>query len=53
MSLPPQPLTGLVGGIMHDIGRHVTIEGRGPIRPWGSRYGSDPVFAVFRFLDLE
>ena len=53
LSLPPQPITGLVGGVAHDIGRHVTVSGRGPIRPWGSRYGSDPVFAIFRFLDLE
>lgn len=53
LSLPPQPITALVGGIAHDIGRHATVEGRGPIRTWGSRYGTDPVFAVFRFLDLE
>ena len=53
LSLPPQPISGLVGGVAHDIGRHATIEGRGPIRPWGSRYGADPVFAIFRFLDLE
>ncbi len=51
--LPPDPLASLVSGVSHDIGRNVDIHGRGEINPLGSRFSEDPVFAVFRFLDLE
>jgi len=51
--LPPDPLATLVSGVSNDIGRTVEIEGRGEINPLGSRFSEDPIFAVFRFLDLE
>jgi ABC-type transport system involved in multi-copper enzyme maturation permease subunit len=51
--LPPQPLAVLVSGISNDIGRTMQIQGRGEPSATDSRYGDDPVFAVFRFLDLE
>jgi ABC-type transport system involved in multi-copper enzyme maturation permease subunit len=51
--LPPQPLAVLVSGIANDIGRTTQIQGRGEPSATDSRYGDDPVFAVFRFLDLE
>jgi ABC-type transport system involved in multi-copper enzyme maturation permease subunit len=51
--LPPQPLAVLVSGISNDIGRTTLVQGRGEPAAIGSRYGDDPVFAVFRFLDLE
>jgi ABC-type transport system involved in multi-copper enzyme maturation permease subunit len=51
--LPPQPLAVLVSGISNDIGRTTSIQGRGEPSASDSRYGDDPVFAVFRFLDLE
>ena len=51
--LPPQPLAVLVSGISNDIGRTTEIQGRGEPTASDSRYGNDPVFAVFRFLDLE
>jgi len=51
--LPPQPLSALVTGISNDIGRNVEVRGRGEIGAEDSRYGDDPIFAVFRFLDLD
>ena len=51
--LPPQPLAVLVNGISNDIGRTTDIQGRGEPTTYDSRYGDSPVFAVFRFLDLE
>jgi ABC-type transport system involved in multi-copper enzyme maturation permease subunit len=51
--LPPQPLATLVNGVANDIGRTVEVRGRGELRNEGSRYGDDPIFAMFRFLDLE
>ncbi|MEM7584232.1 MAG: ABC transporter permease subunit [Acidobacteriota bacterium] len=53
ISLPPQPLASLVTGISNDIGRDVTVMGLGTLRASHSRYGEDPVLAVFRFMDLE
>ena len=29
------------------------VRGRGAPRPAGSRYGEEPLLAIFRFLDLE
>jgi ABC-type transport system involved in multi-copper enzyme maturation permease subunit len=43
----------LVAGIAHDLGRSARVEGRGPIDTTGSRYGSEPVAALLRVLDLE
>ncbi len=51
--LEPQPLEALVTGVSNDIGRTMEISGRGDLTAYDSRYGEDPVFAVFRFLDLE
>ena len=51
--LPPQPLAVLVNGISNDIGRTTDIQGRGEPTTYDSRYGDSPVFAIFRFLDLE
>jgi ABC-type transport system involved in multi-copper enzyme maturation permease subunit len=51
--LPPQPLAALVTGISNDIGRNIEVRGRGEVGAEDSRYGDDPIFAVFRFLDLD
>lgn len=51
--LPPQPLATLVSGISNDIGRTVEVRTRGELRAEDSRFNADPIYAVFRFLDLE
>ncbi len=51
--LPPQPLAYLVPGISNDIGRTTRVLGRGGLRPEGSRFGDEPLLALFRFVDLE
>src|ERR1051326_7236398 len=51
--LPPQPLAALVSGISHDIGRTFEVHGRGQLNADDSRFNEDPIFAVFRFLDLD
>ncbi len=51
--LPPQPVSSLVMGISNDIGRTSDIRGAGEINARDSKYGEDPVYAVFRFLDLD
>ena len=51
--LPPQPVSSLVMGVSNDIGRTSEIRGSGEIGSRDSRYGEDPVYAVFRFLDLD
>lgn len=51
--LPPQPLATLVNGVSNDIGRTIEVRGRGELVNQDSRYGDDPIFAMFRFLDLE
>jgi len=51
--LPPQPLAALVSGISNDIGRTVSVVGRGEQTAYSSRYNEDPIYAAFRFLDLE
>jgi ABC-type transport system involved in multi-copper enzyme maturation permease subunit len=51
--LPPQPLAYLVPGISNDIGRNTEVTGRGGLRPEGSRFGDEPMLAMFRFVDLE
>lgn len=50
--LPPQPLEALVTGISYDIGRTTAIQGRGELTATDSRFNEDPIFAIFRFLDL-
>ena len=51
--LPPQPLAALVSGVSNDIGRTATVTGRGETIARDSRFNEDPIYAVFRFLDLE
>ncbi len=51
--LPPDPLACLVSGVANDIGRTTEVQGRGELLQDDSRYNEEPVFAVFRFLDLE
>jgi ABC-type transport system involved in multi-copper enzyme maturation permease subunit len=51
--LPPQPLATLVNGVSNDIGRTIEVEGRGELTADDSRYNDDPIFAIFRFLDLD
>ncbi|MEE9553881.1 MAG: ABC transporter permease [candidate division Zixibacteria bacterium] len=51
--LPPQPLAALVNGVSNDIGRTIMVEGRGELTAEDSRYNDDPIFAIFRFLDLD
>ena len=51
--LPPQPLMALVNGISNDIGRNIEMSGRGELRPENTRFNDEPIFAIFRFMDLE
>ncbi len=51
--LPPQPLAALVSGVSNDIGRTTEIWGRGELSAQDSKFGDEPIYAVFRFLDLE
>ena len=51
--LPPQPLMALVNGISNDIGRNIEMSGRGELRADNTRFNDEPIFAVFRFMDLE
>lgn len=51
--LPPQPLSSLVAGISNDIGRSVSINRRGEPAAKDSRFNEDPIFAIFRPLDIE
>ncbi|MBN1165240.1 MAG: ABC transporter permease subunit, partial [Candidatus Krumholzibacteriota bacterium] len=51
--LPPQPLEALVCGVSNDIGRTIEVAGSGELVTEDSRYNENPVFAIFRFLDLD
>lgn len=51
--LPPQPLSTLVSGVSNDIGRTGDIAGGSEIEISDSRFNEDPIFAIFRFLDVE
>lgn len=51
--LPPQPLASLVNGVANDIGRTTEVWGRGELSAQDSKFGDEPIYAVFRFLDLE
>jgi len=50
--LPPDPVEALVTGVSNDIGRTIEVEGRGELSANDSRYSDEPIFAMFRFLDL-
>lgn len=51
--LPPQPLMALVNGISNDVGRNIAMSGRGELNPDNTRFNDEPIFAIFRFMDLE
>ena len=51
--LPPEPVAAIVTGISNDVGRTVEVTGRGELTTQDSRFEGEPLFAVFRFLDLE
>jgi len=51
--LPPQPAAVIVSGVSNDIGRTVEVQGRGDLAAEDSKYSDEPLFAAFRFLDLE
>ncbi len=51
--LTPQPLWSLVSGVSNDLGRTTEIQGRGELQAYDSKFNEDPIFAVFRFLDLQ
>lgn len=51
--LPPQPLMALVNGISNDIGRNIEMSGRGELRAENTRFNDEPIFAIFRYMDLE
>lgn len=51
--LPPQPLASLVSGVSYDIGRTMEVWGRGELAAIDSKFGDEPIYAIFRFLDLE
>jgi ABC-type transport system involved in multi-copper enzyme maturation permease subunit len=49
---PPDPLMVFVSGVHNDIGRFSEISGRETVKLLHSVYSDDPIFAVFRSLDL-
>lgn len=49
----PEPLATLVNGVSNDVGRSIEVQGRGELAAEDTRYNDEPVFAVFRFLDLD
>lgn len=51
--LPPLALSSLVGGVSNDIGRNISMAGMGELVATESKYNEDPIYAVFRFLDLD
>lgn len=51
--MPPQPLAALVNGISNDVGQTISIRGAGEIKAVDSQFQENPLFAVFKFLDLE
>jgi len=51
--LPPQPVEALVNGVSNDIGRTVEIRNFGELKAQDSLYGNDPIYAIFRFMDLD
>ncbi len=50
--LPPSPLASLFSGVSNDIGRTITVQGRGEVITKDSVFGENPLLAIFRFLDL-
>ncbi|MFH1942948.1 MAG: ABC transporter permease subunit [bacterium] len=48
----PDPMQIFVSGIQNDIGRFSLIRSDEPVKLEHSIYSDDPIFAVFRFIDL-
>lgn len=51
--LPPNPLGTLVSGVSNDIGRTIEVNHRGELIPQDSKFNEEPIYAVFRFMDLN
>ena len=51
--LSPRPLETLVSGVSNDVDRTAYISGRGYVPTRDSHYSEDPLFASFRFIDLD
>jgi ABC-type transport system involved in multi-copper enzyme maturation permease subunit len=51
--LPPEPVASLVNGVSNDVARITEIRGRGELNSYESRFGEEPILAIFRFLDLD
>ena len=49
----PLPLEVLVNGVTNDVGRTTDMRASGELNLINSRFSADPLFAVFRFLDLN
>ena len=49
----PEPKQIFVSGINNDIGRFSRIRTALPVKLTNSNYSDDPIFAVFRFIDLS
>ncbi|MDP2887048.1 MAG: ABC transporter permease subunit [Ignavibacteria bacterium] len=49
----PQALEILVNGVTNDVGRTTDMRASGELNLINSRFSADPLFAVFRFLDLN
>ncbi|HAV24406.1 MAG: hypothetical protein A2X67_05235 [Ignavibacteria bacterium GWA2_55_11] len=48
----PDPLQIFASGLQNDIGRWSSVDAFNPVKLKNSVYSDDPVFAVFRFIDL-
>ena len=48
----PDPMRVFAVGVANDLGRLTQVNAQNPIRLDHSVYADDPIFAVFRFLDL-
>lgn len=48
----PDPMQIFVAGVQNDIGRWSSIGAREPVKLRHSVYEDDPIFAMFRFLDV-
>ena len=53
ISLTPRPLASLIIGLSNDVPRTAYINGRDIPSLSTSNYSQQPVFSIFRFLDLE
>jgi ABC-2 type transport system permease protein len=51
--LRPQPLQAVVSGVSNDVGRSVFVGKWSTPSPRSSRFEEEPIYAVFRLLDLE